>query len=115
MMNNEIAKKMVFTITTSIVLIGIGLIIWYFNKESEMSLRDILFWVGAIPIAIFSMGLIGNYVGALNPSSRFDRPLIEQSLKDRAQHGESDFKSRVASGLDWIIAGILVWAVSYFV
>lgn len=114
-MNNQIAKKLFSAITISVVLIGIGLIIWYFNKESKLSLQNILFWVGAIPIALFSMGLIGNYTGALNPSSRFDRLLIEQSLKDRAQHDKLDFKSRIDSGLIWIISGILVWSVSYFV
>ena len=114
-MKNKIVKKLFSTIATSIILFGIGLIIWFFNKESKMSLQNILFWIGAIPIAIFSVGLIGNYTGALNPSSRFDRPLIEQSLKDRTQHGKMDFKARAASGLNWIIAGILIWVVSYMV
>ena len=93
---------------------GIGLVIWYFIKESKTSLQDVLFIVGAVPIALFTIGMIGNFSGRGNFFIQFSRSASNQSLNERAQQDISDMKSIVLSEMNWIMAGLIVWVLCYF-
>ena len=59
-MLNKILQNLIAAIILSIALLALGLVIWYFKKESGTSLQDILFYVAAVPIVLFSMGQLGN-------------------------------------------------------
>ena len=60
---NKILQNLIAAIILSIALLALGLVIWYFKKESGTSLQDILFYVAAVPIVLFSMGQLGNFFG----------------------------------------------------
>ena len=99
----------------SILLLGIGWMIRYFLIDSQTSLQDVLFWVGAAPIVLFSFSLVGDFIGRGNISYQLSRSVSSQSSNQRAIQDDNDQKSRVKSGLTWILAGLFVWLISYFV
>jgi hypothetical protein len=110
----KILQNIITAIILSLALLVMGLAIWYFMKESETSLQDILFYVGAAPIVIFSIGQLGNFFGRGDPSYQLSRSVSNQSSGQKAFQDVSDIESKVKSGLNWIIAGLLVWLYSSF-
>jgi len=114
-MIKKVTIKLFTAIISSLVLLGLGLTIWYFKRESETSLKDVLFWIGAVPIALFSIGQIGNFSGRGDFSIQFSRSASNQSLNERALHDVSDMKSIVLSGMNWFMAGLFVLLICYFV
>ena len=113
-MLSKILQNFIAAFILSIALLAVGLIIWYFMKESGTSLQDILFCVGAVPLVLFSMGQLGNFFGRGEPSYQLSRSVSHQSSNQRALQDIVDIKSRVKFGLNWIIAGLFVWLFSYF-
>ena len=111
---DKLIKKLFAAIISSLVLMGIGLVIWYFMRESKTSLQDIFFIVGAVPIAIFALGMMGNFSARGNFSIQLSRSASNQSLHGRARQDISDMKSIVLSEMNWIMAGLFVWIICYF-
>lgn len=99
---------------SALVLVLLGVVIWFFMKRSETSLQDILFYVGAVPIAFFSIGFLGDSFGRGNSSYQLSRSVTKQTANQRALQDHGDVRSRVKSGLNWMVAGLLVWVISYF-
>ncbi len=114
-MINKVIIKIFTAMISSLVLLGIGLAIWYFKRESQTSLQNVLFWVGAVPIALFSIGLIGNFSGRGNFYIQFSRSASNQSLNERSLHDVSDMKSIILSGMNWFMAGLFILLLCYFV
>lgn len=112
-MINKIFQNLIAAFILSLALLTVGLAIWYFMKESETSLQDILFYVGAVPIVLFSLGQLGEFFGRGDHTYQLSRSVSNQSSNQRAVQDVRDIKSRVKSGLNWIIAGLLVWLFSY--
>lgn len=111
---NKILQNIITAFILSLALFIVGFVIWYFMKESQTSLQDILFYVGAIPIVIFSMGQLGIFFRRGDASYQFSRSVSDQSSSQRAVQDVRDIKSWVKSGLNWVIAGLLVWLYSSF-
>ena len=106
-----INKVMLIILTaglSSLVLLCIGLAFWYFKRESQTSLQNILFWVGAVPIALFSIGQMGNFSGRGNFYIQFSRTASNQSLNERSLIDLSDMQSILLSGMNWFIAGLMI-------
>ena len=114
-MSGKILKKILAAVILSLVLLAVGLAVKSSMKESETTLQDILFWVGAVPIVFFSIGLFGNFLGRGDPSYQLSRSVSNLSPNQRGLQDMIDVKSRVTSGLNWILAGLLVWFYSYFI
>ena len=112
-MIGKILKNILAAFMLSLVLLTVGLVIKYLMKDPETSLQDILFWVGAAPIVLFSIGLFGNYFGRGDPSYQLSRSVSNQSSNQRGLQDIIDIKSRVTSGLNWIMAGWFVWFYGY--
>jgi hypothetical protein len=110
----KILQNLIDAFILSLALLAVGFIIWYFMKESKTSFQDILFYVGAAPIVIFSVGQLGEFLGRGDHSYQLSRSVSSQSSNKRAVQDVRDIASRVKSGLNWIIAGLLVWLFSYF-
>jgi len=113
-MIKKVVIKLFSAMISSLVLLCIGLAIWYFKRESETSLQDVLFWVGAVPIALFSIGQMGNFSGRGNFNIQFSRSVSNQSLNERSLHDLSDMQSTVLSGMNWFMAGLFILLISYF-
>ena len=91
-------KNGIAALLLSLALLTVALIIWYFMKESEILLQDILFWVGAVPIGLFSIVLFGDFFGRGDPSYQLSRSVSSQSSNQRALQDVSDIKVKVKSG-----------------
>jgi hypothetical protein len=111
---NRILHNLIAAIILSLALLIVGLAVWYFKKDSGISLQDILFYVGAAPIVIFSLGQLGNFFGRGDHTYQLSRSVSNQSASQRAIQDLRDIKSWMKSGFSWIIAGLLVWLYSYF-
>lgn len=111
-------KKLLYSslsaLFSALVLVLLGAVIWFFMKSSKISFQDILFYVGAVPVALFSIGVLGDSFGRGSSTYQLSRSVTKQTANERALQDVDDVKSRVKSGLNWIIAGFLVWGVSYF-
>lgn len=114
LMIGRMLKNILAAFILSLVLLTVGLVIKYLMKESETTLQDTLFWVGAVPIVLFSIGLLGNFFGRGDPAYQLSRSVSNQSSNQRGLQDIMDLKSRVTSGLNWILAGLFVWFYSYF-
>jgi hypothetical protein len=113
-MINKILKNLITAFILSVVLLTVGLVIWFFMKESKKSLQDILFCVGALPIVLFSIRVIGHFFGRGDLSYQLSRSVSDQSSSQRTLQDVNEIKSMATSGLNWLIAGLLIWLYMYF-
>ena len=111
-------KKILQSISAALILscalFIVGLVIWFFIRESGTSFQDVLFWVGAAPIVLFSVGQIGNFAGRGDQSYQLSRSVSNQTSNRRAAQEIRDVTFMAKSGFTWIIAGLFVWLFSYF-
>ena len=112
-MINRLLNSAISISISSIILLAVGLILWFFLRKSQIMLQDILFWVGAAPILVFSIGLFGNFLGRGNSSYQISRSVSQESSNQRAVQDHHDREKSVRSELKWIMAGLLTWLMSY--
>lgn len=112
-MPKRLQKSALSVLLSTLFLLGTGVVIWLFIQNSGSTLQDILFYVGAAPIALFSVGMFGDFFGRGTQSYQLSRSVSRHSPNQRAQKDVEDNENKVASGIIWIIAGLLVWIISY--
>jgi len=98
----------------TLLLIMLGLLISYLMRDSALSLQDILFWVGAAPIAFFSVGIFGSFRGRGDQGYQLSSTVMKQSANQRSVQETNDGSKRTSSNIAWVLGGLLVWLVSYF-
>ncbi len=113
-MSKRLLKSARSVLLITLILLTVGLVIWFFMKDSQTTFQDILFYVGAAPIALFSIGMFGDFLGRGTQAYQLSRSVSKQSANQRSLNDAEDDKNRVYSGITWIIAGLLVWFISYF-
>jgi len=113
-MIQHVKKIMIRILMITLLLIMLGLIIWYALGESTISLQDTLFWIGAAPIALFSISLFGSFSGRGDPEYQLSKTVLKESPTQRSLQEHKDQMTRTSSNLTWLIAGLLVWLFSYF-
>lgn len=111
---NKIVKNIFVSFFLSLVLLVIGLMVRYLIFGQKTALQDILFWVGAIPIAFFTIGIFGDYPGNVTPSYQHSRTVSDESSNQRCSRDARDLLFRGQKGLNWIMAGLLIWFYSAF-
>lgn len=114
-MLQQIKNYAVRILMLTLLLIMLSLLISYMMKESGLTLQDTLFWVGAVPIALFSIAIFGNFSNRGDPGYQLSKTVLKQSPNQRSIHDTADVSKRTSSNLTWVIAGLLVWLVSYFI
>lgn len=98
--------------TISVPLILIAFVISYFVKYP---LGTILFIIGAIPIVIFSPGLFSSSTsGAIHTPKVVYRFVNTLTPNKKTSQGD-DSRSKFDDSLSWVLAGLILWIVSYFV
>jgi len=114
-MVNKALKSLLTAFIISTALLILALAIWLFMKASGTSLQDVLFCVGALPVALFSISILGEYFGRGNPSVLFGGSVSNRSPNQRVLQDESGFKSGLKSGLNWVAAGVVILLVCYLI
>ena len=113
-MLKKLIKSCLTTILSALFLVLAAVMIRFFMKNPQISLQDILFYVGAAPIVFFSIGFFGDLFGKGSISYQINRSVSQQTPNQKARMDEEDSRSRFLFALQWIIAGLLVWLLSYF-
>ncbi len=113
-------KKTIKTVTIAgllaIPLLVAGLLISYFLLGSLKLLNLVLFAIGAVPIVVFSSGLLGGSTsGALHTPKVIYRLVDTLTPKKYKSQSGEEIRSNFFTSLNWILAGVIVWVVSYFV
>ena len=108
-MISKIVHNIISVFVSSLCLFGVSLIIWLFMKGSGTSLKDVLFCIGAAPIAIFTVAQIGNFKSRGDHFIQFSSSAGNQSLQERAAQDMQDIKSYFKSGASWFLAGLVIW------
>lgn len=114
-MRNRLSLLIAKAASISLGLGAVSVVVWYFKKDSGLTLKDILFWVGAAPIALLSLTFLGGFQGRTNFGYQLGSSSIDKSPNHRAQDEGKDMLSRFSSNMSWILAGFLLWIVSYFI
>jgi hypothetical protein len=100
-----------------IVLAGIlallAVSIWLFRKP-ELPLSDALFWVGAVPVMLGTIGGFGGYMGRGDLSVQLSKTTLNQSATDRAIHEHNSLEFWHASAWHWLVAGFILCVASAF-
>jgi hypothetical protein len=113
-MLRRILKTLLTSLLSGAVLLAIGLAIWYVRQGSKTTLQDTYFWVGAVPIVIFSISQFGKFFGRGDTTYQLSRPVSPQSANRQALPDENDIRTTLTTGLNWLLAGLWVWLISYF-
>ena len=113
-MIDDVYKTIRSVALSTLALFSIGALIWFFMPDIQTSFQDILFWVGAGPIALFSVGFFGDFLGRGDVSFQLSRSVGRASSGQRGVQDEKDRKTKTRFSLNWMLAGGLVWLISYF-
>ena len=111
-MIKESSNVLISAATISVPLILIALVISYFAKYP---LETVLFIIGAIPLIIFGPGLFsGSTSGAIHTPKVVYR-LVDTLTPGKQRSASDNPKSQFNASLSWVIAGLILWIISYFV
>ncbi|MCP3922061.1 MAG: hypothetical protein GY714_05680 [Desulfobacterales bacterium] len=113
-MPGRILKLLISSIIISFALTIVGLIVHYFIKDYH-SLQNVLFIVGLIAMGWFCLGLLGFYKLRGNYAYLLGRSVSNQSSVEGNIQDFKDIRSLLTYGLNWFIAGLLVWLVMILV
>ncbi len=113
-MGTRILKFGVSVLQATVVLLAVGAVVWFFVRKTDTSYQDILFYVGAAPVVLFTIGMFGDFVGRGNISYQLSRSVDDRSPNKRGADDANETTHRVLFSLKWILSGLLVWFISYF-
>ena len=115
-MTGRAAKIIISAILSSILLLLIGLLVSLVLSNAQKSLGLIYFIIGAIPLVIFLPGLFGGRKsGAIHTPKVIYRFVNTLGSGSKASGSGEDSKADFNASLSWVLAGLIVWVVSYFV
>ena len=100
----------------SLLMIVVGLLVSFLFSDSQKSLGLILFVIGAIPLVIFLPGLFGGgKSGAIHTPKVIYRLVNTLSPTNKSSRDGDESRANFNASLIWVLAGVIVWIVSYFV
>lgn len=112
----KILQTVLSSIILALLLLLLGAAISFFIDSTQGSLSTVLFILGGIVIAIFSPGLFrSSSSGALHTPVVVYRLVNTLSRKGHREKSEAGTISYFFSSLSLVIAGAILWGVSYFV
>lgn len=114
-MTKNVLKNILAALILSFALLIVSLVIWFFMKERGTLLQDILFCVGALPVALFAIRVFGQYFGRGDHSYQLSRSVNDRSPNQRAHQDVRDLKSSFNSGMTWVLAGLVILFICYLI
>lgn len=113
-MVNKLVKTIIRSLILSLILMVVGTVVYLFVRGPETRFQDILFWVGAVPIFLFTFSIFGDFFGKSDITYQLARSTSVQSSNERARNEMSGMNLIMKSHASWIVAGLLVWGYSTF-
>ena len=112
-MLKKIHKSLCAALLSAGVLSIAAVMIWWFKRGSGVSFQDILFWVGAVPIVVFTMGSMGRFAGRSDVTYQMGRSVSDATPDQKTGTLMDDMQTYGRSWLNWILAGLILWLGSY--
>ena len=106
-------RKILAALVLSLVLLAVSVVIWFFMKDRGTLLQDILFCVGALPVAMFSISVFGQFFGRGDHAYQLSSSASDRSPNQRAQQDIRDLKSSFKSAMAWVLAGLVILLICY--
>ena len=69
----NILQRLAVAVVLALALMAVGWAVWALFLAPETRLSDTLFWVGAIPVVLFSFRQIGRFTGRGDPTYQLSR------------------------------------------
>ena len=115
-MTGRAAKIIISAILASLLLLLAGLLVSFVFSRLNDSLGLVYFIIGGIPLVIFSPGLFGGgKSGAIHTPKVIYRFVNTLGPGPKASQSGEDSNADFNASLSWVLAGLIVWVVSYFV
>ena len=114
-MLDKLLKNGIAVLIIVAALLLVAFAIWLFMKDSGTLLQDVLFCVGAVPIVFFSIGMFGEYFKRGDPSILLSRSVSNKSPNQRAAQDVWESASGFKSGLNWVLAGVVIILICYLI
>ena len=112
----KILKILLATVISSLLFLVLGFIISSVIDSPKGSLGTVLFIIGGVLIVFFSPGLFSNSSsGALHTPVVVYRLVNTVSKKSNKDMNSDGALSYFFSSLSLVLAGVMLWGVSYFV
>ena len=111
----NILRKILAALILSLVLLAVSVVIWFFMKDRGTLLQNILFCVGALPLALFSISVFGQFFGRGDHSYQLSRSVSGHSPNQRAHQDVLDLMSSFKSGMTWVLAGLVILLICYLI
>lgn len=109
----NVLRHILAALILSLVMLAVSLVIWLFKKNDGTPLQDILFIVGAVPVALFSIHVFGRYFGRGDHAYQLSIFAIDRSSNQKAQQDVTGLKSSYKSGMNWVAAGLVILLICY--
>jgi len=115
-MTGRAVKIIISAVLSSLLLLLAGLLISFIFSNSQKSLGLIYFIVGALPLVIFAPGLFGGgKSGAIHTPKVIYRFVNTLGPAKKTSQSGDDSSANFNASLSWVLAGLIVWVISYFV
>ena len=112
-MPNRILKGLCAALLSAGLLLLLAVVVWWFKRGEGVSFQDIVFWVGALPIVIFTLGSMGRFSGRGDAAYQQSRTVIDANPDQKTRALIDELGSLGKSGMNWILAGLLLWLGSW--
>lgn len=112
-MGKALLNYSIAVLTRTLSLFLLALALWYFLKAWRHTFQEVLFYMGAVPIVLITLGRFGDFAGRGTPTSQLSRSVMKLSPTQRAVQDERDRNAKWRSEWPWVIAGLLLWGGSY--
>ena len=97
------------------LLLLLAVVVWWFRRGDGVSFQDILFWVGALPIVLFTLGSMGRFSGRGDASYQLSHTVSDATPDQKTGAMINDMKSQGKSSLNWVMAGLLLWSLCWLI
>ena len=111
-MIKESSNVLISAATISVPLILIAFIISY---VLGYSLETVLFIIGAIPLIIFGPGLFSSSTSGALHTPKVVYRFVDTLTPGKKTSASDAPKTRFTASLSCVIAGLILWVISYFV
>ena len=111
-MIKESSNVLISAATISVPLILVALVISY---VVTYPLGTVLFIIGAIPLIIFGPGLFSSSTSGAIHTPKVVYRFVDTLTPGKKTSASDDQKTRFTASLSWVIAGLFLWIISYFV
>ncbi len=114
-MLNRILKMILAALLSAGLLLLLAVVLWWFKRGDGVLFQDMLFWVGALPIVLFTLGSLGRFSGRGDVSYQLSRTISDATPEQKTGALIDELKSQGKSSLNWVLAGLLLWSLCWLI